>query len=79
MPIYEFVCDKCGHKFESLFLTQKDTAPACPSCGGKKVTKVMSAPGMVSVKSPNACGTGGHSHGGGLCPSCSTRGCPMRD
>jgi hypothetical protein len=32
------------------------------------------------VKSPNACGgEGGHSHSGPACPSCSTRGCPMRE
>jgi hypothetical protein len=32
------------------------------------------------VKSPNACGgAGGHSHSAAACPSCSTRGCPMRD
>ena len=28
--MYEFVRDKCGHKFEILFLTQKDTATADP-------------------------------------------------
>jgi hypothetical protein len=36
--------------------------------------------GGISVKSPNACGGGGaHADSGPSCPSCSTRGCPMRD
>jgi putative FmdB family regulatory protein len=81
MPIYEFVCAKCGNKFETLFRTQKDAAPKCPSCGGADVKKVFSVLGGVTVKSANACGGAGaqsHSHET-ACPSCSTRGCPMRD
>jgi len=81
MPIYEFVCDKCGKKFESLFRTKDDPTPPCPKCGAKDVTKVFSVFGAINVKSPNACGADArsHSHSGGSCPSCSTRGCPMRD
>ena len=80
MPIYEFVCEKCGNKFESLFRTRSEAAPPCPACGGKNVKKVFSVLGGVSVKSRNACGSeGGHSHSGPACPSCSTRGCPMRE
>src|SRR3954463_4090554 len=41
MPIYEFVCEKCGRIVERL---QKLTGPppdACPECGGK-MAKIMS-------------------------------------
>jgi putative FmdB family regulatory protein len=41
MPIYEFVCEKCGRIVERL---QKVTDPppdACPECGGK-MAKIMS-------------------------------------
>jgi putative FmdB family regulatory protein len=41
MPIYEFVCEKCGRIVERL---QKITDPppdACPECGGK-MAKIMS-------------------------------------
>ena len=41
MPIYEFVCEACGHIVERL---QKLTDPppdACPECGGK-MAKIMS-------------------------------------
>jgi putative FmdB family regulatory protein len=41
MPIYEFVCEKCGRIVERL---QKLTDPppdACPECGGK-MAKIMS-------------------------------------
>jgi putative FmdB family regulatory protein len=41
MPIYEFVCESCGHIVERL---QKLTDPppaACPECGAK-MAKIMS-------------------------------------
>ena len=41
MPIYEFVCERCGRLVERL---QKVTDPppdACPECGGK-MAKIMS-------------------------------------
>lgn len=44
MPIYEFRCPSCGHRFERL---QKMDAPdpeACPSCGAAPVQRQVSAP-----------------------------------
>ena len=32
MPIYEYVCDDCGTKFEKLVRKNGD-ALACPTCG----------------------------------------------
>ena len=43
MPIYEYCCKKCNCQFETLVLSSNDPAPECPSCGGKKVEKLMSA------------------------------------
>lgn len=41
MPVYEYKCPKCGHKFERL--AKHDTPPPdCPSCGHKPVEKLMS-------------------------------------
>lgn len=42
MPIFEYVCEDCGGKFEKL--VRRDSAQAeCPSCGPKaKVTTVLS-------------------------------------
>jgi putative FmdB family regulatory protein len=42
MPIYEYQCQECDHKFEKL---QKfdDPAPAeCPSCGKNSLQRVLS-------------------------------------
>ena len=45
MPLYEFECDVCAHRFEVI---QKFTDPhpsACPKCGGT-VTKLLSSPAI---------------------------------
>ena len=44
MPIFDFACDECGHKFEKLILKSDAPAPDCLSCKGNKVTKQVSAP-----------------------------------
>ena len=45
MPIYEYICEKCGNEFEMLVF--KSDEPACPSCGNIKPTKKMSSFGYV--------------------------------
>ena len=47
MPIYEYVCDECGEKFE-LFVrsSSQQTGPACPNCGSQKVHKAISLFGV---------------------------------
>ncbi len=43
MPIYEYVCGKCGEKFSLLRgMNSRDDAQ-CPKCGSVDVKKVMSA------------------------------------
>ena len=32
MPIYEYICRKCGNEFEVLVFN-KDEKPECPECG----------------------------------------------
>ena len=45
MPIFEFRCKKCNHKFEELvFSSVTDlTGITCPQCGEKAAEKLMSA------------------------------------
>ena len=44
MPIYEFRCTQCGHKFEELVFASQDVKDLhCPNCGAKNVNKLMSA------------------------------------
>jgi len=40
MPIYEYACRGCGHQFEQLVRTG-DT-PACPSCKGQSLERLLS-------------------------------------
>lgn len=34
MPLYEFVCSQCGHRFEELTAISGRDAVRCPRCGG---------------------------------------------
>jgi putative FmdB family regulatory protein len=44
MPLYEYQCEPCGHRFEVI---QKfsDAPPVCPKCGGP-VEKQVSSPAI---------------------------------
>lgn len=46
MPIYEYQCTKCGHRFERMRGKFSDPpAKKCPECGGR-VQQLMSAPAV---------------------------------
>lgn len=45
MPIYEYQCKKCGHKFERIQRFSDPLVKKCPECGGK-VEQVLSAPAV---------------------------------
>lgn len=38
MPIYEYACAACGHRFERI-MKVGERAPACPACGGGESIK----------------------------------------
>ena len=75
MPIFDYQCNACEARFETL--VRSDTKVECPSCGGAKVTKLLSIPAAPAgagkrtdfsslgpPKSGGCCGgsCGGHSH-----------------
>jgi putative FmdB family regulatory protein len=37
MPIFEYVCEKCNHRFESIVLGRKK--PKCPQCASGKLER----------------------------------------
>lgn len=43
MPLYEYECDQCGHRFEAIQKFSDPPLAACPKCGGP-VHKMQSAP-----------------------------------
>jgi putative FmdB family regulatory protein len=46
MPLYEYVCQKCGRKTEVLQGMKEGPLRICPHCGGKKLKKAFSAPAI---------------------------------
>jgi putative FmdB family regulatory protein len=45
MPIYEYECKKCGHRFEKILKFSDKQPTRCPECGGK-IEQVITAPAV---------------------------------
>ena len=45
MPLYEYQCKKCGHKFERIQKFSDKPVKKCPECGGA-VEQTISAPAV---------------------------------
>lgn len=45
MPLYEYQCDACSHRFERIQKFSDPPVDACPQCGGT-VRKLMSSPAI---------------------------------
>ena len=45
MPLYEYECKKCHHRFERIQKYSDPHVKKCPDCGGK-VEQVVSAPAV---------------------------------
>jgi putative FmdB family regulatory protein len=45
MPMYEYECDACGHRFEKIQKFSDPLEDTCPKCGGH-VHKLMSSPAI---------------------------------
>jgi putative FmdB family regulatory protein len=46
MPIYEYVCKKCGHQQEALHKAEEKPRLACDECGAKPMSRQVSAAGF---------------------------------
>lgn len=62
MPIFEYVCQDCGSRFEKLIRRDSDTESiTCPSCGAARYEKTLStfaahANAAKPAASPGPCG-----------------------
>jgi putative FmdB family regulatory protein len=73
MPLFEYECRGCGHHFE--FLTREGQTPACPSCKGDDLQKLLSVFAVsggsheraFDVPASGACGHCGDPRGPGSC------------
>jgi putative FmdB family regulatory protein len=45
MPLYEYQCKKCGHRFEKIQKFSDKMVKKCPECGGP-VEQMISAPAV---------------------------------
>ncbi|HVB86803.1 MAG TPA: FmdB family zinc ribbon protein [Candidatus Dormibacteraeota bacterium] len=69
MPIFEYICDDCGERYEQIVLS-KSTKIACPKCDSGKHTvqlSVFAAPANGSKSSNGGSSTSGVPSGGGCC------------
>ncbi len=45
MPLYEYVCEDCGYRFEVIQKFSDEPLKVCPKCGGH-LRKVLSPPAI---------------------------------
>jgi putative FmdB family regulatory protein len=73
MPLFEYACRTCGHRFEHL--TRGAQPPRCPACASGDLEKQLSvfAVGGAGTETfraqeaPGPCGTCGDPRGPGSC------------
>lgn len=76
MPLYEYNCPECESDCELLIRGQEQ--PVCPSCGGTRLSKLLSVPAAHTAggKDLPICAPGPASGDCGL-PQCGMGGCMM--
>ncbi|MFQ5991652.1 MAG: FmdB family zinc ribbon protein [Nitrospiraceae bacterium] len=74
MPIFAYLCQQCGHRFETI--VQGSKTPECPTCKNTRLDKQLSAfavggknDGFAAGMPSGACGTCGDPRGPGSCAS----------
>jgi putative FmdB family regulatory protein len=73
MPIFEYTCQSCNHRFEHL--TRADHQAVCPACDGTALDKRLStfavrasgASPRDDFGAPGPCGSCGDPRGPGAC------------
>jgi putative FmdB family regulatory protein len=65
MPLYEYRCEKCGHRFELWQrLGAGKEGVQCPKCGADQVTRLLST--FASTSSSAPCGASASSCSSGF-------------
>ena len=44
MPLYEYKCNNCGHRFEKIVKFSDEPLTVCPQCGKETIEQLLSAP-----------------------------------
>lgn len=70
MPLFEYVCESCGQRFEHL-VRAGESPEACPRCEAKELRKLVSSFAVAKSSSmsfeASPCGTCGDPRGPGSC------------
>ena len=59
MPLFEYICKKCGHRFEALVFGSEP--PDCPMCHSRELEQISS-----SFATSGSSKSGGISSGSGI-------------
>ncbi len=74
MPLFEYHCLECHNRFERLRpAEQRDQPPTCPTCGGTRVKRTISA--FATVRAVGQAGGSQAAGGGGGCACGGNCGC----
>lgn len=57
MPIYEYLCNNCGHHFEEFQTMSEMPMVKCPKCGQKTLKRLIGAGSGVIFKGSGFYGT----------------------
>ncbi|OGD18363.1 MAG: hypothetical protein A2V76_01950 [Candidatus Aminicenantes bacterium RBG_16_63_14] len=68
MPIFEYLCKKCGRHFECFVQGGRDKEVVCPDCGAPEPQKMISCFGIGG-------GSNRIKASSSSCTSCSTKSC----
>jgi putative FmdB family regulatory protein len=66
MPLYEYACPACAHRFESLQRSFRERA-SCPSCGARDAERLLSTFAMSSGAAGREAVPPARAQGGGSC------------
>ena len=69
MPIYEYACPRCDHRFEEIQRMGDESSPPCEECGCKKTRRQFSTFAM------GGSGAGGDGGSGSSCSGCARSSC----
>lgn len=72
MPIYEYVCDDCGERYERIVISRTQSV-ACPKCSSDRHTIQLSVFAAPSNGSKSSSGSSSAPSSGGSC--CGGGGC----
>ncbi|MCQ2560375.1 MAG: zinc ribbon domain-containing protein [Clostridia bacterium] len=76
MPIYDFRCPQCGHKFTQLCsLGEKGANVSCPECSTQPVQKILSSFTARSLGKHGLSVPMGGTGGGNGCAGCTSSNC----